>query len=365
MVDISNNQKLKKKIVLSNLEKIMTSTTITNVFALTHLNQACLVQMPSNFTSVEANSFKQLLQKFCRKDAVVLVRNFLRFRQNKSAVKKIILDFEKTTFMDSNGLVGLCQIVQFAKNNKFDLTFRCFSPQVKMILSLAGLEKVISTESSQDNIILEQSSQKTDLHPAVVSQSKRLLDIGGSLVGLMITAVLFVPIAIAIKLNSPGPILFSQIRCGYKGKQFRIWKFRSMVVNAEQLQDQVDNQADGPFFKNTNDSRVTKVGKFLRKTSLDEFPQFWNILKGDMSLVGTRPPTVEEVEGYTMDDWQRLNVKAGLTGEWQVSGRSEITDFKEVLRLDLQYQKKWSVFYDLQLIFQTISVVFSKRSGAC
>ena len=124
----------------------MTSTTITNDFALTHLNQAYLIQMPSNFTSVEANSFKQLLQKFCKRDAVTLVRNFLQFRQHNSPVRKIVLDFEQTTFMDSSGLVGLCQIAQLAKNTKFDLIFWRFSPQVKMILSLAGLETIITAE---------------------------------------------------------------------------------------------------------------------------------------------------------------------------------------------------------------------------
>ncbi len=138
-----------------------------------------------------------------------------------------------------------------------------------------------------------------------------------------------------------------------------------MVANAEQLKHQVENQVQGPLFKNENDPRVTRVGKFLRKTSLDEFPQFWNVLKGEMSLVGTRPPTVKEVESYTEDYSQRLNVKAGLTGEWQVNGRSQITDFAEVLSLDLQYQKKWSLLYDLKLILKTIGVIFSKKSGAC
>jgi lipopolysaccharide/colanic/teichoic acid biosynthesis glycosyltransferase len=138
-----------------------------------------------------------------------------------------------------------------------------------------------------------------------------------------------------------------------------------MVANAEQLQNQVTNQAQGPLFKNENDPRITKIGKFLRKTSLDEFPQFWNVLKGEMSLVGTRPPTVQEVENYSSIHFQRLNVKPGLTGEWQVNGRSNISDFSEVLRLDLQYQAKWNVLYDLKLIWQTIGVIFSKKSGAC
>ena len=178
-------------------------------------------------------------------------------------------------------------------------------------------------------------------------------------------SIIILPIAIAIKLDSSGSIFYSQIRCGYKGKRFRIWKFRSMVKNAEQLQYQVKNEATGAFFKNGNDPRMTKVGKFLRKTSLDEFPQFWNILKGEMSLVGTRPPTVEEVNQYNSRHHQRLNVKPGLTGIWQVCGRSKVLDFEKVVDLDLEYQQKWSILFDFYIIWRTILVLFSGDSGAC
>ena len=194
---------------------------------------------------------------------------------------------------------------------------------------------------------------------------KRLIDIVGAIVGLSILSIIILPIAIAIKLDSSGSIFYSQIRCGYKGKRFRIWKFRSMVKNAEQLQCQVENEAIGAFFKNGNDPRMTKVGKFLRKTSLDEFPQFWNILKGDMSLVGTRPPTVEEVNQYNSRHHQRLNVKPGLTGIWQVCGRSKVLDFEKVVDLDLEYQQKWSILFDFYIIWRTILVLFSGDSGAC
>ena len=206
---------------------------------------------------------------------------------------------------------------------------------------------------------------ETFLHPSVNSKAKRLLDIIGGITGLIITGILFFPIAIAIKLDSPGSILFSQTRCGYQGKKFKIWKFRSMVTDAEQLKDRVENKAKGAFFKNENDPRITRIGKFLRKTSLDEFPQFWNVLKGEMSLVGTRPPTVREVAEYTSNHYRRLDVKPGLTGEWQVNGRSQINNFEEVVRLDLQYQAKWNILYDLQLIGKTIGVIFSSKSGAC
>jgi lipopolysaccharide/colanic/teichoic acid biosynthesis glycosyltransferase len=183
-------------------------------------------------------------------------------------------------------------------------------------------------------------------------------------VGLLITGVIFVPIAIAIKLDSPGPIFFSQTRCGWLGKQFKILKFRSMCVDAEALKDKIPNQAEGAFFKNKNDPRITRVGKFLRRTSLDELPQFWNVITGEMSLVGTRPPTPDEVERYDVPQWQRLDVKPGMTGEWQVNGRSQVRNFEEVIQLDLRYQENWSLGYDLQLIFKTILILFQKNSGA-
>lgn len=130
------------------------------------------------------------------------------------------------------------------------------------------------------------------------------------------------------------------------------------------MKDLVQNQATGHIFKNDNDPRITKVGRLLRRTSLDELPQFWNVLMGDMSLVGTRPPTVDEVVKYESHHWERLKVKPGLTGEWQANGRSTVKDFEEIVRMDVDYQRKWSVIYDISLIFKTIQVVLSK-SGAC
>jgi len=200
-------------------------------------------------------------------------------------------------------------------------------------------------------------------HSSVESKFKRTLDILGSLVGLLILAIAFIPIAIAIKIDNPGPIFFTQQRYGLKGSTFRIWKFRSMVSDAEKLKSMVNNEAKGLIFKNKNDFRVTKVGRWLRRTSLDELPQFWNVLVGEMSLVGTRPPTHDEVIKYTSRHWQRLNVKPGLTGEWQVNGRSHVDDFEQVVELDLGYQKKWHPLYDLILIGKTIYVIF-RRIGA-
>lgn len=206
--------------------------------------------------------------------------------------------------------------------------------------------------------------QVPEAHISATNLVKRLIDILGAIVGLTITLMLAIPIAIAIQIDNSGPILYSQVRCGLRGKPFRIWKFRSMVTDADKLQHLVSNQAKGNIFKNKNDPRVTRVGRFLRRTSLDEFPQFWNVLMGDMSLVGTRPPTVNEVIRYKKHHWERLNVKPGMTGEWQVNGRSSIDDFEDIVQLDLDYQEKWSVVYDLKLILRTILVVLSKKSGA-
>ena len=202
------------------------------------------------------------------------------------------------------------------------------------------------------------------IHPSVKSKTKRLIDIIGALVGLALTCLIAILVASAMAISDPGPLFYSQIRYGLNGKPFRFWKFRSMVVGADKLKHLIPNEASGQIFKNKNDPRITRLGKFLRSTSLDEFPQFWNVFKGDMSLVGTRPPTFDEVKYYQSHHWERLRVKPGITGEWQVHGRSQIRDFEEIVSLDLSYQHKWSVLYDLKLIFKTLQIVIN-RSGAC
>lgn len=218
-------------------------------------------------------------------------------------------------------------------------------------------------EAGQATSVPPQERVRT-IHPSVTSKVKRLIDIVGALVGLGITAGVAIPVAIAMKFDNPGPIFYSQIRCGLKGKPFRIWKFRSMIMDADKLKHLVNNEAKGGIFKNKNDPRVTRVGRFLRRTSLDELPQFWNVLLGHMSLVGTRPPTVDEVIGYKKHHWERLNVKPGITGEWQANGRSCVVDFEDIVKMDVEYQRKWSIVYDLRLIAKTVLVVLNKK-GAC
>lgn len=187
---------------------------------------------------------------------------------------------------------------------------------------------------------------------------KRLFDIAASLTGIILLLPVFIITSIAIKLDSPGPIFFFQERTGFKGRIFKMYKFRSMVTNAEELLKELEskNEASGYMFKIKNDPRITRVGRIIRKTSIDELPQLFNVLKGDMSLVGPRPPIIREVVKY--DAWHklRLSVKPGLTGLWQVSGRSSI-GFEEMVRLDLKYIRERSFWYDIKIIFMTIPVL--------
>ncbi|GAX40328.1 sugar transferase [Tolypothrix sp. NIES-4075] len=219
------------------------------------------------------------------------------------------------------------------------------------------------TSNTESFVVNDFVTINHSIHASTVSTVKRLIDIFGAIIGLMVTAVVCIPVAIANFIDGTGPILYSQIRCGLNGKPFRMWKFRSMIVGADKLKHLVKNEAKGHIFKSIHDPRITRVGKFLRHTSLDEFPQFWNVLIGDMSLVGTRPPTPDEVSQYQPHHWQRLRVKPGITGEWQANGRSSINDFEIIVSMDIDYQRKWSVAYDLSLLIKTVWVVF-KKSGA-
>ena len=194
---------------------------------------------------------------------------------------------------------------------------------------------------------------------------KRFMDILGGLVGLLITAVFLPFVALAIKLESRGPVFFSQVRIGKNGRRFKIYKFRSMYLDAEERKKELEaqNEMQGLMFKMKKDPRITKVGKFLRKTSIDELPQFFNILRGDMSLVGTRPPTEDEFEKYNLYYRRRISMTPGLTGLWQVSGRSEIEDFDDVVRYDLEYIDKWSIGVDVKILLKTIAVVLFGRGA--
>ena len=193
---------------------------------------------------------------------------------------------------------------------------------------------------------------------------KRLIDFVCSFLGVLILSPLFVIIAIIIKTTSKGPVFFSQKRVGKDGKEFDMYKFRSMVVNAEELKEKLaaQNEMSGPMFKMKDDPRVTKVGKFIRKTSIDELPQLWNVLKGDMSLVGPRPSLPKEVAQF--EDWmhKRLEAKPGLTCYWQVSGRNNI-DFEDWMKLDCKYVDERNTWVDIKLIFKTVGVLFGDKNA--
>lgn len=223
--------------------------------------------------------------------------------------------------------------------------------------------KIAKTDISSIGVIPTLTWASVSLDPWQIV-IKRLIDILGGLIGLIITGILSILIIPLIIFDTPGGVFFRQVRVGKNGRNFNIYKFRTMCSNAELLKKKLmdKNEMDDKMFKMKDDPRVTKIGKFLRKTSLDELPQFWNVLKGDMSLVGTRPPTLDEVDKYDLHHWRRLSVKPGISGMWQVSGRNEITDFEDVVKLDVKYIDSWSIWLDFSIIFKTIHAII-KRSG--
>lgn len=193
---------------------------------------------------------------------------------------------------------------------------------------------------------------------------KRFFDIVAATCGIVILSPLMVLIAVLIKAEDHGPIFYKQIRVGKNGKEFKMYKFRSMFVNADKMLDKLkeQNDVDGPMFKMKKDPRVTKIGHFIRKHSLDELPQFLNVLRGDMSLVGPRPPLPSEVAEYSEYDKQRLFVIPGCTGLWQATERNEV-GFNRMVELDIEYIKKASIAYDLLIIFKTIGIVLKPNSS--
>ena len=191
---------------------------------------------------------------------------------------------------------------------------------------------------------------------------KRIFDVTGALCGLLVLVACYPWLALIIKCTSRGPVFFRQVRVGKNGKRFVIYKFRSMAVDAEKQKDGLQdlNECDGAIFKMKDDPRVTAIGRVMRKFSLDELPQFINVFKGEMSLVGTRPPTVDEVAQYQKWHHRRISIKPGITGLWQVSGRNQILNFDEIVRLDLSYIDSWSIWLDIKIILKTILVVFRR-----
>ena len=223
-------------------------------------------------------------------------------------------------------------------------------------------EQSISVESCQNVPFI---TLRVDNFNANGLLYKRILDIVGGVLGALIFVVTFPLVALAIKLESEGPVIFKQKRMGRNGRVFNLYKFRTMVENAESLKEDLmaDNQMGGHMFKMDGDPRITKIGKWLRKTSIDEIPQFLNVLKGEMSLVGTRPPTLDEVHEYQPQHLKRISAKPGITGLWQVSGRSKICSFDQVVELDCHYLENWRFFDDIKILFKTFFVVLARKGA--
>lgn len=273
-----------------------------------------------------------------------------------------------TVSADRNG------VIDYVKNSIVDEIFLNIPNDPVYTLQLAkqllemGITVHIYMEDAYDSLpnrcisnVFGYNVLTTTISPISFRQSlfKRCFDLAGGIVGVFLALLIGIVIGPVIFIKSPGPILFSQIRVGKNGRQFRIYKFRSMYTDAEERKKELMEQnkiQDGLMFKIENDPRIIKgIGNFIRKTSLDEFPQFWNVLKGDMSLVGTRPPTIDEYQKYSPHHKRRLNMRPGITGLWQVSGRSTITDFEDVVRLDTEYIENWSLDLDIKIILRTVS----------
>lgn len=276
------------------------------------------------------------------------------------------------------------EYLEFAVSNVVDEVFICVDAIQKrekflkhMILEFEKMGVVVNLNLDLFNLGVEGQKRvyKLDNYNVLAFSSrlfdyrmillKRMIDVIGALVGLVITFFAGIVLAPFLLAESPGPLIFKQKRIGVNGRVFEIYKFRSMYVDAEDRKKELlsRNEMEGPMFKMENDPRVTKVGAFIRKTSIDELPQFWNVLKGDMSLVGTRPPTLDEYRQYSGYQKRRISFRPGITGLWQIRGRSNIKNFDEVVKLDLEYIDNWSLLLDLKIMLKTIPVVFI-RNGA-
>lgn len=296
-----------------------------------------------------------------------------------SIVGAVVLDSDKEDLeIDGVKIVANAdEIIEYVRTNVVDEVFlKCMDQADKYAdrLIAMGVKVHISVESYMNrmpNAVIDTVSNYTVISSSINSPSfrqtviKRFMDIVGAILGLIITVILFVIFAPIIYIQSPGPVFFSQNRVGKNGRIFRIYKFRSMYVDAEERKKELmaQNKMSGHMFKMDNDPRITPIGHFIRRTSIDEFPQFWNVLKGDMSLVGTRPPTVDEYEKYELHHNSRLAIKPGITGMWQTSGRSNITDFEEVVRLDNEYIKNFSLGLDVKLLWKTVWIVLGRKGS--
>lgn len=321
---------------------------------------------------------RMLIVTYAERAEDILKRVKRRSEYNIKVDGFVILDEDMTgqTIADIPVVAGRDQLLDYVRTQimdevLLDMPVKEYKIMRKAIIELESMGVVVSMSITQ---LREFEEYKTTIGmigdvPVVRFASvfheynkllvKRIIDIFGAIIGLMITAVVTVILAPILLIESPGPLFFKQKRVGRNGRYFYMYKFRSMYRDAEERKKELmdKNEMNGLMFKMTDDPRITKVGKFIRKTSIDELPQFFNVLKGDMSLVGTRPPTVDEFKQYEGHHKRRLMMKPGITGLWQVSGRSDIEDFEEVVMLDLQYIDNWCVTEDIKILFKTVKVI--------
>ncbi len=303
--------------------------------------------------------------------------------QHYHVVGLVLVDGDERSWKvkDTPVVANLDSVAEYIRTNVVDevlIDAEWQNPEVEELVDQfldMGIVVHIGLEQSFEELPNKQIQQMGQLNVITTSIQtvsvvqlflKRTMDIAGSIVGLLITGILFIFVAPAIKLSSPGPIFFAQERVGKNGRTFMLYKFRSMYVDAEERKKKImdENEMQGPMFKMEDDPRIVKgVGQFIRRTSIDEFPQFWNVLKGDMSLVGTRPPTVDEYAQYEQHHKVRLSFRPGITGLWQVSGRNTITDFEEVVKLDEEYITHWSLREDIWILLRTIVVVIQRKGS--
>ncbi|SEW36815.1 exopolysaccharide biosynthesis polyprenyl glycosylphosphotransferase [Ruminococcaceae bacterium KH2T8] len=275
----------------------------------------------------------------------------------------VVREDEMLDFIKDNAINDVFIFLKSGKSSALVEEFLSMGINTHLVLNLE-IEDLPNAQMEQieDYSVVTTSISRASAGELII---KRLFDIFVSIVGLIATGILFIIFAPLIKMQSPGPVFFSQKRVGKNGKIFKIYKFRSMYTDAEERKKELmdQNQMQGLMFKMDNDPRIFPLGKFIRKTSIDEFPQFWNIFKGDMSLVGTRPPTLDEYKQYDPHHLSRLAIKPGLTGMWQTSGRSEITDFEEIVRLDNEYIRNFSLALDIKLLFKTFVTVLGMKGS--
>jgi exopolysaccharide biosynthesis polyprenyl glycosylphosphotransferase len=334
-VNVNRNKKYHRKVLIVGNKDMVSQfssiqETMPELFIDADINQEFLFKVNQEMGAAE---WRQLNDK--------IIKYILQ-----NVIDEVLLVFHNINLSFVSPLINDCRHLGIMVNITLDIS--------ELIYPKTEMDKIGSF-----NIV---SFQSYDYSP-VQRFIKAIMDLAGGLVGTVIFAVAYPFIAILIKTTSPGPVLFTQTRKGKNGREFKLYKFRTMYADAEERKKDFlsRNEMKGQIFKLKDDPRVTPLGKFLRFTSLDELPQFINILRGNMSLVGTRPPTVEEFDAYEKRHRRRLSIRPGLTGLWQVSGRNEISDFEDIVKLDTKYIDTWSIWLDIKIILKTFIVLFKGR----